>query len=137
MSIIGKPRDARYIEGFNNTGSTISAYLAVMGYPASITLPAAVSSPVLGITARDIADQERGDIQYDGVAIGTAGEAISAGDIASGVRLYAATTGKLLKWSPSAGVNQSVCGIPLSTAAADGDQISVMLLKGGGIGQGA
>jgi hypothetical protein len=136
MSIVAKPRDARYLEGQNDSGGDIAAYLAVMGSPVAIELPSAITSPVYGITAEAIADGSRGNIQYAGVAIWTAGEQISAAAIVAGARLYAGTDGKAYLFDAAAGVNQAVVGIPLSPAAADGDYFEV-LLGAGGIGQGA
>lgn len=129
-------RNQQYLEGFNDTGSTIAKFLAVAGCYSSIVLPAAVSSPIYGITTDAIADQAYGDIQYAGVAIGTAGEAWTLSDIEAGLRLYAGTDGKLYKFDATAGVNQAVCGLPMTASSGDGDTVEV-LLQSGGIGQGA
>lgn len=129
-------RNQQYLEGFNDTGSTIAKFLAVIGCYSSVLLPAAVSSPVYGITTDAIADQAYGDIQYSGVAIGTAGEAWSLSDIEGGLRLYAGTDGKLYKFDAAGGVNQAVCGLPM-TASSGADDTVEILLGVGGIGQGA
>lgn len=136
MSIAARPRNQVFLEGYNSTGSTIGAYLAVMGSGADIALPSAITSPVYGITAEDIPDLRRGNVQVGGIAVWTAGEQISQAAIDAGARLYAGTDGKAYLFDAAAGVNQSVVGIPLSPASADGKLFEVML-GAGGIGQGA
>lgn len=136
MSIAARPRLAQYLEGYNGTGVAIGKYLFVTGTPAGVKLPAAITDPVLGATAEDIAIGDRGNVQALGIAVVTAGEAISQAALDAGARVYAGTDGKAYLFDAAAGVNQSVAGIPLSPAAGDGKLIEV-LLHAGGIGQGA
>lgn len=136
MSIAARPRDARYIEAYNGSGSAIGAYLGVRGSPTNIALPSGVTSPVFGFTARDIPSAERGDVQYAGVAVATAAEAWDAAALLVGVRLYVDTAGKVAVWDAGAGVNQSVCAQALTVSSGDGALVEV-LIGGGGIGQGA
>ncbi len=134
MSIGAMAPNAMYLEGY--AASAISAYLCVMGSPRLIALPSAVSSPVYGVTAEDIAAAGRGNVQTSGVAICTAGEEISQAAINAGARVYAGTDGKVYLWDAAAGVNQAVVGIPLLAASGDG-KLTEVLLGAGGIGQGA
>lgn len=136
MSIAARPRDARYIEGYNATVSTIAAYLGVKGSPTSITLPSGVTSPLFGVTAKDIPSGERGDVQYAGVAVCTAAEAWDATALLAGVRVYFDTAGKAAIWDAGAGVNQTVAGLALTVSSGDGALVEI-LLGAGGIGQGA
>lgn len=136
MSIAARPRLAQYLEGYNGSGSTISKHLFVTGSPAKIKLPDAITDPVLGATAEDIADGARGNVQALGVAVVTAGEAISQAAIDGGARVYAGTDGKAYLFDAASGVNQAVAGIPLTPASGDGKLIEVFL-HAGGIGQGA
>lgn len=136
MSIAARPRDARHIEGYNGTGSTIAAYLGVKGSPTAITLPSGVTSPVLGVTIKDIPTGERGDIQYAGVAVMLAAEAWDATALAAGVRVYVDTAGKAAIWDAGAGVNQTVYGLAI-TVSAGADSLVEVLIGAGGIGQGA
>jgi predicted RecA/RadA family phage recombinase len=136
MSIAARNRDARYIEAYNGTGSTIAAYLGVRGSPTAIALPSGVTSPCFGVTARDIPTTERGDVQYAGVAIATAAEAWDATALAAGVRVYVDTAGKMAVWDAGAGVNQSVFGLALTVSSGDGALVEI-LIGAGGIGQGA
>lgn len=136
MSIAARPRDARYIEAYNGSGSAIGAYLGVRGSPTNIALPSGVASPVFGVTARDIAAGERGDVQYDGVAVCTAAEAWDAAALLVGVRVYFDTAGKAAIWDAAAGVNQSVAGLAHTISSGDGALVEIKL-GAGGIGQGA
>lgn len=129
-------RNQQYLEGLNDTGVTIAKFLAVMGSYASIALPSAITSPVYGITTDAVPDQRYVDVQYSGIAIWTAGEAISAAAIIAGARLYAGVDGKAYLFDAAAGVNQSIVGIPMTPATGDGDTFEV-LLGVGGLGQGA
>lgn len=134
MSIAARPRNPLYLEAYSSGG--VAEYLAVMGSPVAVALPSGITSPVFGITAETIAAATRGNVQYSGVAVWTAGEEISAAAIAAGARLYAGTDGKAYLFDAAAGVNQAVVGIPLSSASGDGKLFEV-LLGAGGIGQGA
>lgn len=129
-------RNQQYLEGFNNTGSTIAKFLGVRGSYSSIALPSGVASPFFGFTTDAIADQARGDIQYAGVGIGTAAEAWDAAALLVGVRLYIDTAGKVAIWDAASGVNQTVCGLAQTISTGDGDLVEV-LIGAGGIGQGA
>lgn len=136
MSIAARNRDPRYIEAYNGSGSAIAAYLGVRGSPTNIALPSGVTSPCFGVTARDIADGERGDVQYAGVAIATAAEAWDATALLAGVRVYVDTAGKMAIWDAGSGVNQAVFGLAL-TVSSGADALVEILIGAGGIGQGA
>lgn len=129
-------RNQQYLEGFNNTGSTIAKFLGVRGSYSAIALPSGVTSPIFGFTTDEMLDQDRKDIQYAGVAIATAAEAWDAAALLAGIRLYVDTAGKVAIWDAAGGVNQAVCGIPLTISTGDGDLVEV-LIGAGGIGQGA
>jgi predicted RecA/RadA family phage recombinase len=136
MSIAARNRDARYIEAYNGSGSAIAAYLGVRGSPTNIALPSGVTSPCFGVTARDIAAAERGDVQYAGVAVATAAEAWDATALLAGVRVYVDTAGKMAIWDAGSGVNQAVFGLAL-TVSSGADALVEILIGAGGIGQGA
>ncbi len=136
MSIAARNRDARYIEAYNGSGSAIAAYLGVRGSPTNIALPSGVTSPCFGVTARDIAAAERGDVQYAGVAVATAAEAWDATALLAGVRVYVDTAGKMAIWDAGSGVNQAVFGLAL-TLSSGADALVEILIGAGGIGQGA
>lgn len=125
-------RNQQYLEGYNATGSTIAKFLAVKGAYSSVSLPAAVSSPVFGFTTDSLADQTYGDIQIAGVAIATAGEALAT----VGTRVYADTDGKCYAWDAASGVNQSIIGTTMTVASGADDTFEI-LIGAGGIGQGA
>lgn len=137
MSLAACPRIPQYLEGQNNTGSEIAAFLGVRGSPASIALPSGVTSPIYGFTAEPIAaNGGRGNVQVSGVAVATAAEAWDAAALLAGIRLYVDTAGKVAIWDAASGVNQAVVGIPLTVSSGDGALVEV-LIGAGGIGQGA
>lgn len=101
-------RNPVYCEGFNDTGSTIVANKIVEGDRTDIILAAGVDSVPYGVTARDIPDQEMGDVQTDGWALvlaGTAGMTVGAW-----VMPEAGGTGNGVDLSGSTGDNKSVLG---------------------------
>ncbi len=132
MSQVACQRFPVCLEGFNNTGGTLSAFLAVKGGPSSILLPTALTDACYGFLTEDAADQSMGNVQIGGVAICTAG----TGGITEGDRLVVeANTGKMITWAPAGGANQSIVGTCLKTAAAN--KLGEILIGAGGIGQGA
>lgn len=130
------PFNQLFVRGLNDTGSTISTGYGVTGSAASIELPDAITRPVLGVAAEDIADGSRGDVQYSGCAVAIAGEAFNQATIDAGIRVYCGTDGKFYVFDAASGVNQAVAGMPLSPSTGDGDEFD-LLLGVGGIGQGA
>lgn len=102
--------------GFNETGSTIAAAVAVTATagsaPDSIVL-ASAGARIKGVTLAAIADQTRGDVLIRGQAICTAGAAI-----VRGVNLMVTgVAGKLI----TATAGNQVVGVARSAASADGD----------------
>lgn len=121
------------LEGLNDSGGDLDAFLAVSGGPSSIDLAAGITSPVYGILAADVPEDERGDVQIGGVAIFIAG----AAGATEGARLMpeAGGTGKLVDWTVGAGANATIVGLCLKTAAAN--KQGEVLLGAGAMGQGA
>jgi hypothetical protein len=118
MSINAMPRRPQYDDGFNDTGSTISAFLIVEldDDGLSIVKAAGVDSIPYGVTAADIADQERGNVQTEGwvpVLAGTAG--MTAGTL---VMPEAGGTGFGVDISGSAGDNKGVLGLCVQSASS-------------------
>ena len=110
------PRDVRYLEALNSSGSTIAAHKIVEGSRAAITLAAGVTAIPFGVTARDIANGDFGDVAYEGVVpviAGTAG--MSAGSL---VMPEAGGTGLGVDVSGSAGTNKGVLGRCEQSAAS-------------------
>lgn len=106
--IAASPRDPVYLEGFNNTGSTLAAYKIAEGDRGAITLAAGVDSVPYGVIAQDIADQARGNVQTGGIAVVLAGTAgMTAG---SWIMPEAGGTGLGVDLSGSAGDNKAVIG---------------------------
>lgn len=108
MSTGAMARDVRYLEALNSTGSTIAACKIVEGGRSAITLAAGVTSIPFGVTARDIADGDFGDVAYEGVVpvlAGTAG--MTEGSL---VMPEAGGTGLGVDVSGLAGDNKGVLG---------------------------
>lgn len=118
------PHEIRSV--YNNTGSTISGGLFVKLTTTGdrhVRLPEAVTDDLYGVTMADIADQEWGDCQIDGVVRCTAGAAIAN----PGTRLMPTTAGKVIAWTAAGGSNAALAGSNITTATADNDPIEVQL----------
>ena len=101
-------RDVRYVEGLNGSGSTLAAYKIVSGNRLTIALAAGVTAVPYGVTARDIADGDFGDVAYEGlvpVLAGTAG--MTAGSL---VMPEAGGTGLAVDATASAGDGVAILG---------------------------
>ena len=120
------PAPTEIVEGvrsyFNDTGATITARALVIVTDTgdrTIGLPAAATSPILGVAMHDIGDDEWGDIQIRGVAKCNAHGALAT----KGVRLMPTTAGRV---DTQTGTN-SVAGILLTEASAQDDIVLVEL----------
>jgi hypothetical protein len=94
-------------EFYNTSGSTIAAGIAVALDTAAlpgVKLPAAASKLVVGITLNAIPSKKSGLVVVDGLALGTAGGAVAAGD-----KLKVDAAGKLV----SGGVFSNYVGAPV------------------------
>ncbi len=90
-----------------------------------VKLPAAVDSPIKGITRNTIKDGEWGDIV---VAAGSTIPVKNTGGIAKGARLMPQTNGTVATLSASAGTNVSLVG--LANEAASTGEVSEMQFAG-------
>lgn len=114
------------ISGYNGTGVDIAAGIFVTGTEDAITLPAATTDPILGVTRSIVKAGQRGPVMLRGKAIVTAG----VGGTTVKVRVMPeAATGKAAIWSSG----NSVGGIARTTVIADA-QTEVELLGPGATG---
>jgi CubicO group peptidase (beta-lactamase class C family) len=108
--------------GLNETGTTIAKALVVKrvaGTQAdSVALPDA-GGPALGVTMQAVLDDERGDVQVEGMGIVTSGAAF-----ARGVELTPTATGKLI----AAVVNDYVFAISRSEALGADQEVEAELV---------
>jgi hypothetical protein len=99
-------------DAYNGSGSDIPAGRFVTGTEDAITLPAADTDPIYGVTQNVIKNGQRGAVITLGKAIVTAG----VGGTTAGARVKPeAATGKAIVW----GSAKSIGGIARSTVAAD------------------
>ncbi len=110
--------------GLNETAATIPARRLVVKVagtlgPDGIALPAADTDPTMGVTMAAILDDERGDVQTEGMAIVEASVAIAEGEEVA----PDAATGK----AKVAAAADYVSGVARSASAADTDLIEVEL----------
>lgn len=109
--------------GKNATGSTIAAKRAVKwasGDNENVSLPAANTDALLGVTMAAISDGLLGDIQLRGRAICTSGAAITAK-----ARVTVDTDGKVVPWAAAGG--QAVLGTAINAATGIDEEIEVEL----------
>lgn len=106
---------------YNNTGSTIPGKRFVTGAYAAVSLPAAATDQISGVTMQDIPDKTWGDVQIGGVAQVEASAAISAGARVQPV----AVTGKAATFAGGGG-NASP-GVAQTASLVDTDIIEVEL----------
>lgn len=118
-----QPSGSDITSGLNETGDEIGAHLAVKldSTKYQVEFVGATTELAYGLTMRAIPDGEYGPIQKSGIAIAIAGEALAN----AGVKLMAGTAGKLVAWT----TGKAVFAQLLTTAAADGDQIEVLIEK--------
>ena len=108
MSTGAMARDVRYVEGLNGSGNTIAAYKIVSGNRLSIALAAGITTTPYGVTARDVADGDFGDVAYEGIVpvlAGTAG--MTAGSL---VMPEAGGTGLGVDATAGSGANAAILG---------------------------
>src|SRR5678816_3073510 len=83
------------IPGKNGTGSDIAEKLFVTGYNDAISLPAANTDPILGVTmAGGAKNGKYGSVMTRGLAIITC-----AGSVTKGTRVMSDTAGKAVTWT--------------------------------------
>lgn len=109
-------------DGHNGTGVDIPTKRFVTGYQDAISLPAATTDPILGVTrgtgsvvtSPAIKDGQNGSVAIRGKVIVTAG----VGGVTKGTRVMAeAATGKAIAWT----TGKSIGGIAMTDAIADAD----------------
>lgn len=111
----------------NTSGSTIEGKRFVKkttGTDFEVTKTAATTDPIVGVTDRDIVNNDVGNIIVSGLVPVTCAEAITAGD-----KVGCDNAGKATVWAASGG--ESLAGIAYTTTTG-GDQTVMVLLQGPG-----
>lgn len=119
--------------GYNGTGSTIAAHLAVMADSTNqyVKLPTATTDPLLGVTMAAIEDATWGSIATRGLVMVTCSAAIT-----TGARVMADNAGKALTWAAVGGTNANVLGIARTATTGANQLVEVELAGPGVISQG-
>jgi hypothetical protein len=120
---MGQPRTIQPVirSAYNNTGASIPAKRFVTGPKSGVSLPAAATDVITGVTMQDIPDKSWGDVQVGGVALVEASAPITAGARVQPV----AATGKAATFAGGSG--NSSPGVAETGAGADTDIIEVEL----------
>lgn len=126
-------RESDLRDGYNGTGSDIASASIVAGYSGAVTLPAATTAIIYGVSRQIIKDGKHGSVAKSGLVQVLAG----TGGYSAGQRLMPeANTGKAIPWTAAAGVNASILGVAQTSAAANATGL-VELAGPGIIAQGA
>lgn len=119
--------------GYNGTGTDIGANLFVTGKYSAVTLPGAITAPVIGVTRNaGITDKKYGSIATRGLVLVKVG----SGGVTAGQRVGPdASTGRAIPVAPGSGVNAAVAGVCHTTQSED--EYTLVELGVGSMMQGA